>query len=72
VITSELHEFLAFVAAEKGLSENTQRAYERDLTQFNEYGSIKHWQLNELGLPQLREYLAHLRRQELSSRTLAR
>lgn len=72
MINTELHEFLAYIATEKGLSINTQHAYERDLKQFNQFCSVKKWNERNIELTHLREYLASLRRQELSSRTLAR
>jgi integrase/recombinase XerD len=69
---SELSEFLAYIATEKGLSANTQQAYQRDLTQFLEHCYIKNWNPAEIELSHLREYLAYLRKNEIGPRTLAR
>jgi len=72
VIQKDLSEFLEFVSAEKGLSAHTIEAYQRDLAQFVEFLEVKKWALKEIQLPHLREFLASLRKRELSSRTLAR
>ncbi|NBT58763.1 site-specific tyrosine recombinase XerD [bacterium] len=72
MIQKDLSEFLEFVSAEKGLSAHTIEAYQRDLAQFVEFLEVKKWALKEIQLPHLREFLASLRKRELSSRTLAR
>lgn len=72
MIYDELTEFISYISTEKGLSFNTQQAYQRDLSQFLEYCSLKKWKPTEIELNQLREYLAHLRKKEIGARTLAR
>lgn len=68
----ELSEFVAHISTERGLSLNTQQAYQRDLNQFLDYCEVRKWQLNKIALVHLREYLAFLRKKEVGVRTLAR
>ncbi len=68
----EVREFLSYLATEKGLSRNTLTAYQQDLVDFLTFCRVKRipWLTPSLG--QLRNYLAHLRKQELSERSIAR
>jgi len=69
---TEVAEFLQYITAEKGLSENTRSAYQQDLIQFEEFFRLRHATLEGVDLKILRDYLAHLRRREVSPRSLAR
>lgn len=71
-MTELIHEFLSFVSTEKGLSRLTHEAYATDLLQFAEFASSRSWEIQNLSLKNLREYVAHLKRSELSARTIAR
>jgi integrase/recombinase XerD len=68
----EVGEFLQYVAAEKGLSLNTRLAYERDLERFAEYAQIKQLSPETVDLQDLRGFLAQLRKDEISPRSIAR
>lgn len=67
-----LREFLAYLASEKGLSGNTLVAYEADLEDFHTFCVVKHVAFEKPTTKQLRSYLAHLRKRELSERSIAR
>lgn len=67
-----INEFLSFVSTEKALSRLTHEAYSTDLIQFAEFCSSRNWEVSAISLRNLREYLAHLKRSELSPRTIAR
>lgn len=69
---TEVAEFLQFITAEKGLAENTRSAYQQDLLQFEEFIRISRRHLDSVDHKLLRDYLARLRRQEVSPRSLAR
>lgn len=68
----EVAEFLQYVTAEKGLSLNTRLAYERDLERFAEYAQIKQLAPETIELQDLRGFLAQLRKDEISPRSIAR
>jgi len=68
----ELQDFLAFVASEKGLSVNTRLAYEQDLSGLFEFCLSRQIDVKSATLKELRDFLAHLRRSELSPRSIAR
>ncbi|NBX91843.1 MAG: tyrosine recombinase [Proteobacteria bacterium] len=72
MISPEINEFLACISTEKGLSLNTRHAYQQDLTQLEEFCASKKLSLLNLDLSDLRSFIAFLRRQDFSSRTLAR
>ena len=69
---SEVAEFLQFITAEKGLSLNTRLAYERDLGQFLLYAKAKKLGPSEVRLQDLRGFLARLRSNEITPRSIAR
>jgi len=65
-------DFISFISAEKGLSLLTQDAYQTDLEQFQNFAGTKNWEIESLSLGNLREYVSHLRKLDLTSRTIAR
>src|SRR5260370_612156 len=65
-------EFLDFIVLQKGLALNTRLAYEIDLDDYLEFCLRKKINAQSVELSQLRMYLANLRRQDLSARTIAR
>lgn len=67
-----LGSYLTFLKTEKSASVHTYQAYELDLTQFLLFLKRKNLSLGKVSSKDVREYLASLRRQELSARTLAR
>lgn len=68
----EVREFLSYLASEKGLAGNTLTAYQQDLHDFFAFCTLKKIPWLTATLPQLRNYLAHLRKHELSERSIAR
>jgi integrase/recombinase XerD len=72
-VTEEvLREFLAYVSSERALATNTRLAYEQDLTQFLQFCFRKNINAQHVSLHDLRDFLASLRRQSLSPRSIAR
>lgn len=72
MISEAVNEFLAYISSEKALSTNTLMAYEQDLEQFYQFCTIRKFNPLATSLSELREFLAWLRRQELSPRSIAR
>lgn len=68
----DVQDFLSFVVSEKALSTNTLSAYGKDLEQFSTYCQTKNLNINHLSLRDLRDYVAHLKKSELSQRSIAR
>jgi integrase/recombinase XerD len=69
---NEVAEFLVYVSAERGLSNNTRLAYERDLAQFETFVRVRRLELAQVRLNHLRDFLAKLRSEELTPRSIAR
>jgi integrase/recombinase XerD len=72
-LSPSIDSFLTMVAVEKGLAKNTVDAYSCDLVQFAEFlaaRGISAWSGTET--PDLRSYLASMRSQGLSARSIAR
>ncbi len=69
---SEVREFLSYLATEKGLAGNTLSAYQQDMNDFLAFCRVKKFPWLTPSLKQLRNYLAHLRKLELSERSIAR
>jgi integrase/recombinase XerD len=70
---SALEQFLQHLVVERGLAPLTREAYARDLTDLANYArqtGKTAWQ--ELGLPDLQDYLAHLESQGVGARSRAR
>lgn len=70
--SSLVEEFLVYITSERGLAWNTHQAYREDLEQFLEYATLTRKDALTADLKMLREYLAWLRRRELSPRSIAR
>lgn len=72
----EVQEFLTHLEKERDVSRNTLMAYERDLRAFTTYLSqargIEGWDFAELGRLDIRGWMAHLTRQGLAKRSIAR
>lgn len=68
----EIKEFLDFLSSEKGLSTNTALAYEQDLDQLVQFCALYKKEILNVSQKDLREFVAYLRKQELSARTIAR
>ncbi|MBY0369892.1 tyrosine recombinase [bacterium] len=69
---TEVAEFLQYITAEKGLSENTRSSYQQDLLQYEEFFRLSQQTLESVDHKHLRDYLARLRRREVGPRSLAR
>lgn len=72
-LSAPIDAFLAMICVEKGLAQNTVEAYSRDLSRFADFivrRNLLSW--SQVTAMDLRSYLALLRRQGLSARTLSR
>lgn len=66
-------QFIDYIKVERRYSDQTVRAYARDLNEFNQYlRESGQAQLENLGYYDLRLYLAHLNEKELARTTIAR
>ena len=68
----DANEFLDYVSSQRGLAQNTRVAYEQDLLQFLEFCGRKKISIYAISLSDVRYYVASMRRQDLSPRTIAR
>ncbi|MBI3405410.1 MAG: site-specific tyrosine recombinase XerD [Acidobacteria bacterium] len=64
--------FLSYGRVEKGLAENTLAAYQRDLKKFAEFCGKNELKLTKVGKDDVVDFLGHLYRQKLDSRSVAR
>lgn len=71
-LTEAIHDFLAYVSSEKALSQNTRLAYEGDLDDFAVFCRARGIAPFRASLPELRDFLASMRKRELSPRSIAR
>jgi integrase/recombinase XerD len=71
-ISAAIGAFLTHVRVEKGLSENTVAAYQRDLLKFRQFTLKGKLTLEGVGRDDIVDFLASLYRQRLGSRTVAR
>ncbi len=71
-IENAIASFLTFARVEKGLSQNTISAYQRDLTKFGAFAGKRKLPLEAVTPDDLVDFLAGLYRQKLESRTVAR
>ncbi len=69
---SELSQFLSYIRLEKGLSENTFQAYQRDLLKFQKFLNSKELSLKKIRPDVVYDFLDNLSRQGLSSRSRTR
>lgn len=67
-----LQEFLDYLSFERGLSENTIRAYERDLSPFCEFLKPKGSSLDQADLEMVREYLKARKQEEWAATSMRR
>ena len=65
---SQIREYLNFLIVERGLSQNTILAYERDLAKFTSFNSIQDF--SEITSPMLENYVSHLRSVGLSESSI--
>lgn len=68
----EIKEFLDYVSSEKGLSLNTSQAYSQDLEQLTQFCTLYKKSILKATQKDLRDFVAYLRKQELTPRTIAR
>lgn len=68
----DIQEFLSFVVSEKALSQNTLEAYAQDLRQFSDFCTSQKISPLHVTLRNLKDFVAHLRKMELSPRSIAR
>ena len=69
---TEVKEFIDYLSSEKGLSTNTALAYSQDLDQLLQFFALTKKSVVQATHMDLREFIAHLRKQELNTRTIAR
>ena len=69
---TEIKEFLDYLSSERGLSSNTSMAYSRDLEQLEQFCTLYKKSLVHVSQKDLREFVAFLRKQELTPRSIAR
>ena len=67
-----LLEFLDYLSLERGLSENTISAYERDLSPFCEFLKYKESSLDKADLEAVREYLKARKKEEWAATSMRR
>ena len=71
---TQVDEFLDYLAAEKGYSDNTLAAYRNDLTQFTQYlidqAGAQTW--DQVSQTQIVSYILHMKELEYASSTVAR
>lgn len=72
IVKTEIKEFLDYLSSEKGLSNNTAVAYAQDLDQLGEFCALYKIEAIQASQKDLRDFVAYLRKQELSTRTIAR
>lgn len=70
--SSEIFDFLSYISSERALAQNTRVAYEKDLEQFLEFCRLHNVSHEHATLKHLRDFLATLRKKELSPRSIAR
>lgn len=69
---TEITEFLDYLASERGLSTNTSLAYAQDLEQFSQFCVLYKRTVVKASQKDLRDFVAFLRKQELTPRSIAR
>jgi integrase/recombinase XerD len=71
-VLNEIKEFIDYLSSEKGLSVNTALAYSRDLEQFLQFCALYQRDPLQASQKDLRDFVASLRKQELTARSIAR
>lgn len=69
---TEINEFLDYLSSERGLSSNTSLAYEQDLEQLSQFCTLYKKSILQASQKDLRDFVAYLRKQELTPRSIAR
>jgi len=71
-VEPEINEFLDYLVSERGLSTNTSLAYSQDLEQFSRFCVLYKRPVTNASQKDLRDFVAFLRKQELTPRSIAR
>jgi integrase/recombinase XerD len=71
-LQSQIHAFLNYLRVEKGLSENTIRAYRRDIEEFGAFVRERNLAAAEVRRREVVDFLASLYHRRLDSRSVAR
>ena len=69
---AHLEQFFTYLLTEKRVSSNTYEAYKTDLLQFLQFFERSKYSVNELSIKEIKLFLQHLKKAELSARTMAR
>jgi tyrosine recombinase XerD len=71
-VQTEINEFLDYLSSERGLSSNTSLAYAQDLEQLCQFCVLYKKSILQASQKDLRDFVAYLRKQELTPRSIAR
>jgi integrase/recombinase XerD len=71
-LSNDIEKFLTFLKVQKGLSDNTYTAYQKDLIKFESYLKSESLDLEGFKRHEFRGFLADLNRQKLSNKTINR
>lgn len=69
---NDLNSFFDYLSSQRGLSENTLRAYQNDLLKFFDYLSSENLSIEQLKRNHIRGFLAELNREKLNNNTINR
>ncbi len=69
---ASIHSFLSYLRVEKGLAPNTLSAYGRDLGKFAAFAAARKRRLGQMERDDVVDFLGHLYRSKLDSRSVAR
>lgn len=67
-----VQKFCGYLLTEKRVSANTFDAYKRDIQQFSDWLEKKKMRLEQITLPELKEYLQWLKKEDLKARSMSR
>lgn len=67
-----LTKFEAYLLTEKRVSQNTYLSYKNDLKQFEQFLTLKKFDLNTITTENLKDFLTYLHRKNVSARSIAR
>jgi integrase/recombinase XerD len=71
-LEAAVHSFLSYIRVEKGLAQNTLAAYGRDLGKFAAFAAARKRALKQVSRDDVVDFLGHLYRHKLDSRSVAR